>query len=220
MHIFLIFIFLPFILFFIFILFFSIFLFFGLGWASMYFIFWAGPSSGWLGGERWLTWSAGGDETKLQVISALVRQRLVPSFCLPLLFLLILETPRAVATVSVTFLCMCLLGFPVQCASLCSFSLFCYLPLYFFCLRFSVPIPSGFGLCFVLLWCFFSLRSYWFFLVSPVSFFFFFGFCSVFALDFCLRFWVTFFFWLCFLVLLCFSGFLHPSGDGFFLPLL
>jgi len=51
---------------------------------------------------------------------------------------------------------LCLLGFPIQCASPCSFSLFRYLPLRF-CLRFSAPVPSGFGICFVLLW-FFSLR--------------------------------------------------------------
>jgi hypothetical protein len=53
-------------------------------------------------------------------------------------------------------LSVCLLGFPVQCAFPCSFSLFRYLPLSF-CLRFSAPVPSGFGSCSAP--CFFLFQS-------------------------------------------------------------
>lgn len=95
--------------------------------------------------------------TRLCVAPLLFFPSILCIFAFLLLSLLVLETPKAVATVSVTFLCLffflCLLGFPVQCASPCSFSLFRYLPLRF-CLRFPAPVPSGFSICFVLLWFF------------------------------------------------------------------
>jgi len=104
------------------------------------------------------------------------------------------------------FLSVCLLGFPVQCAFPCSFSLFRYLPLSF-CLRFSAPVPSCFGSCSAP--CFFLFQS-------PVLSAFPSFFVSI-VLPFSCRFLPCIFaFFLCFMPC-CFPLVFGPLLSGFFL---
>jgi len=103
-------------------------------------------------------------------------------------------------------LSVCLLGFPVQCAFPCSFSLFRYLPLSF-CLRFSAPVPSCFGSCSAP--CFFLFQS-------PVLSAFPSFFVSI-VLPFSCRFLPCIFaFFLCFMPC-CFPLVFGPLLSGFFL---